>query len=137
MASQWIPQVGDLAIDLRVGTFAKDRLGKTVTVTKVTPSLVTTSDGERYNRFSLRPVTQPSSARELASVTDVRVLTVQGCGHLSEVAEVARNLSTIGHRRPDEVLVALEQIIMAAKVAHGAVSALMTTTAPYASEVQS
>jgi hypothetical protein len=125
MASQWIPQVGDLAVDLRVGTFERDRLGKAITVTKVTPSLVTTSDGERYNRFSLRPVTQPTSARELASVTDVRVLTARGREHLSGVAETARNLSTVPLRRPDEALVALEQIIMAAKVAHHAVSELM------------
>jgi hypothetical protein len=124
---QWIPQKGDLAVDLRVGefTFAKDQVGETVTVTKVTPSLVTTSDGERYNRFSLRPVTQPTSARELASVTDVRVLTARAHDHLAAVANTARNLSTVPLRRPDEVLIALEQIIMAAKVAHHAVSTLV------------
>lgn len=121
----WTPQVGDLAVDLRVGTFARDRVGETVTVETVTPTLVVTSNGYRYSRQTLRPVVQPTSARELASVTDVRVLTARAREHLSGVATTAINLSTIGHRRPDEVLVALEQIIVAARVAHGAVSALM------------
>jgi hypothetical protein len=121
----WDPQVGDFAVDLKVRTFERDRLGRIVTVRQVTPTLVVTSDGERYNRKTMRPVTQPISARELASPTDVRVLTAQSREHLSGVAETARNLSIVPLRQPYEALLALEQIIMAAKIAHGAVSELM------------
>jgi hypothetical protein len=125
MMGTWIPQKGDAVVDLRLGSIT-GRVGLTVTVERVTASLVVTSDGERYHLNTLRPVSEGSgSARQLVRATDDRVLIVRGHERLAAVARTADNLAKIDHQRPEDVLSAFAQIIMAASVARHAFAELM------------
>ncbi len=123
MAGQWEPQVGDLAVDLhRTGkVYDADRIGQTVTVKRVTETLVITSDGERYNRRHLVPVGHDRyAARKLVPANDDRVLCVRGRTHVAELARVVDNLARIDRKDPADHLAALAQIGAAAREAYAA-----------------
>jgi hypothetical protein len=123
----WIPKVDELAVELRHGTFAATQAGRTVTVTRVTPSLIVTDDGERYNRFSHRPYSEgPSSNRELVSASDPRVLVARGHALIGAVAQTAENLAKLDHRSVEDVMAALSEILMSTSVARQSVTQMMT-----------
>jgi hypothetical protein len=123
------PQAGDLAVDLRTNGRANgrpDQVGQTVTVKNVLTTIVITSDGERYNRSTLKPITEGRySGRQLVPASDNRVLVVRARSQLSEVAATAGNLAELDHRKPEDVVTALARISRAAYEAHRAVIDLM------------
>jgi hypothetical protein len=127
-AEQAFPQKGDLAVDLRKAKYSydKDRCGGTLTVTRITATLVITSDGERYNRERLHPVREGRySDRELVPATHPRVLVIRGREHLTALAETTRNLAALDFGKPEDIVAALSQIGLAATVSRRAVIDLM------------
>lgn len=118
----WIPRPGDLAVELRKGTFDRDRTSDTVTVEKVTVSLVITSDGVRYHLRTLKPVSEgPTSPRELRPADDRRVLTVRARDQLAALAKTVDSLNRLDHRSPEEVVAALAQISAGAAISRNEV----------------
>lgn len=129
MTTANFPQVGDRAVDLRTNgrpNGRPDRAGDVVTVKAITASMVLTSDGERYNRASLKPVSEGRySDRQLVPPSDLRVLVVRGRAHLVEVARLADNISKLDHDAPEDILAGLARIIMAASDARRQVVEIM------------
>jgi hypothetical protein len=129
MTTANFPQVGDQAVDLRLAkrSYELNQCGDVVTVKAVMTTIVLTSDGERYNRASLKPVTEGRfSNRELVPFSDVRVLVVQARERLAEVATLADNLAKLPeHRTPEDILAGLARIIMAASEARRQVVEIM------------
>jgi GTPase SAR1 family protein len=120
------PQVGDPAVELRWAMYGQDSCGKTTTVTRVTDTLVITSDGRRYNRKYLQRIGEfACSDRILVPATDPRVLAIKGREHLTALARTADNLARLDHKTPEDVVAALAQLIVAAGVSRNAVIALM------------
>jgi hypothetical protein len=129
MTSANFPQVGDLAVDLRTNGRPGGvpmRIGATVTVKAILTTIVLTSDGERYNRGSLKPVSEGRySDRTLVPAGDDRVLIVKGREHLETLAGTVTNLAKLDHRKPEDIVQALAQIIVAAGLSRRAVIELM------------
>lgn len=128
MSSANFPQIGDVAVDLRhsgkVGS--QDRCGETVTVKRITQTMVITSNGEKYNRERLHPIHEGQySDRELVPANDPRVLIIKGRQHLTTLADVARNLAEYDHRTPDDIVTALTQLVRAAMDSRTAVLGLI------------
>lgn len=127
MTATW-PQVGDPAVDFRRGrrSYERDRAGKDVTVSRLTQTMVITSDGERYNRGTLKPVSEGHySDRELVPAYDPRVLAVRARDELAEVARQITNLAAIEHKTAEDVVGALAQAMGAANDGRRSVLALM------------
>lgn len=113
MASNW-PQVGDDAIELRHahGSATHDRIGVPVTIKKITQTMVVTSNGERYNRDTLKPISEGRySARTLVQPHDDRVLCVRGRESLEGLARLTSNLAKLEHTAPAEIFAALAQVV--------------------------
>lgn len=128
MTTANFPQVGDRAVDLRKAKYSydRDRCGATVTVSRITQTMVMTSDGERYNRERLHPVSEGRySDRVLVPFGDPRVLVVLGRGHLAEVARLADNITKLDHKAPEDILAGLARIVMAASEARRQVVEIM------------
>lgn len=126
--AETFPQVGDIATDLRrTGkVHEQDRCGSTVTVNRITETLVMTSDGERYNRAGLYPVSEGRhSPRRLVPASDPRVIVVKGREHLRVLARTTENLAKLDHKTPEDVIAAFAQIVLAAGVSRHAVIELM------------
>jgi hypothetical protein len=120
MTVKWRPETGDKAVDLRSTgrSFEPDRCGETVTVYRITQTMVITSDGERYSRTHLKPISEGRySPRQLVRADDDRVLCVRGRRLLAQVASVARNLADLDCKDPADISAALAQIVMAADTA--------------------
>ena len=127
LANRW-PQVGDAAVELyrakRAGE--ADRASAPVTVRDITATLVITSDGEKYNRDRLFPVTEGRySARVLLSTGDAQVLIAQGRALLRSVAQSTDNLAALDRRTPEDCVGALAAIITAAHNARAELLKLM------------
>lgn len=115
--STWTPRRGDLCVDLRSSgnSWDPDRCGEEVTVKTVTETLVITSDGERYSRAHLTPISEGRySSRKLVPAGDDRVLCVRGRTALRQVAQLANNLVGIDHKDPMAYVGALAEISRAA-----------------------
>jgi hypothetical protein len=128
MTTANFPQVGDKAVDLRAPAAAHKfgRCGDVVTVSRITQTLVITSDGERYNRERLHPVSEGRySDRQLVPFGDPRVLVVLGREQLVGVAKLADNIAKLDHKAPEDVLAGLARIIMAASDARRRVIEIM------------
>lgn len=123
------PRVGDLAVDFYEGNAGRrDLCGENVTVTRITATMVITSDGERYRAGgrTLYPVNHGRySDRQLLPADDVRVLIVRGRDQLAAIARLTDNLSRLDHSTPESVLTALSQIIVTATGARKAVVQLL------------
>jgi hypothetical protein len=125
---EW-PQKGDSAVDLRTNGRAggpPDRVSADLTVERVTATLVITSDGERYNRERLHPVSEGRySDRELTRPTDPRVLAIRARLLLAGVAQRAERLNALEHKDAVEVMGALATIIREADRARQEVATLL------------
>lgn len=109
----WEPREGDAAIELRHSgkTYEPDRISVPVTVHRVTATMVVTSDGERYNRATLKPVSEGRySARTLVQPHDDRVLCVQGREVLTVLARTTGNLADVERTDPADVFAAVSQV---------------------------
>ncbi len=118
---EWEPQVGSDAVELRHSgkVHEPDRAGEAVQVKRVTQTLVITSDGARYSRAYLRPVSEGRySDRSLVAATDDRVLCVRGRELLAEVARTATNLAGVERSKPEDVAAALAQLAAAGRDAY-------------------
>jgi hypothetical protein len=128
----WEPQVGDDAIELRHSgkVHEADRVSVPVTVQRVTATMVVTSDGERYSRATLKPISEGRySARTLVPVTDDRVLCVRGREALAELARLTDNLARLDRANPIDFMGAFAQIQGAAEAARKAhVKAMLNAT---------
>lgn len=123
-----LPQKGDAAVDYRHarGMVIRERVGEDVTVSNITQTMVITSDGERYNRGTLKPVSEGRySDRELVPACDPRVLAVRARTELAEVARQVTNLAAIEHKTAEDVAGALSAVMVAAAASRGRVLALM------------
>lgn len=108
------PQVGDPAVDYRYSRTAwdRERVSESLTVERVTQTMVVTSDGERYSRTHLHPISEGRhSDRTLVPATDLRVLAVRARDRLAEVAQATTNLSKLDHRTAEDVVAALANIV--------------------------
>jgi len=124
------PQKGDRAVDLRLSQspIGRDAVGPEVTIVNITQTMVVTSDGERYNRTSLRPLAGgPHSPRVLVPLHDRRALTARARTELAAAAGVVTNLTRVEHRTPEQVYAALTQAIVAVDNARRQVVRLMAT----------
>jgi hypothetical protein len=131
------PQVGDVAVDLRKAKYSydQDRCGETITVKRITATMVITSDGGRYNRDRLHPVSEGRySDRVLVPATDPRVLVIKGREHLTALAKMADNLARLDIKAPEDVVAAISQLITAAVVSRHAVIELMSEASRSAQE---
>jgi hypothetical protein len=126
-SASWSPQVGAECVDLRSGGPTRAGMcGEVVTVKTVTDTIVVTSDGERYSRVHLAPISEGRhSDRRLVPAHDDRVLCVHGRRMLRDVAQLAANLSAIDRRDPADIVAALAQIATAATGARGRLLGLM------------
>lgn len=129
MSPSDFPQVGDLAVDLWTNgrpNGKPDRAGDVVTVKDVLTTLVITSDGERYARIGLHPISEGRySARKLVPATDPRVLVVRGRDHLTEMARLTDNLAKLDYKTPEDVVAALMRIVAATMASRNALIGLM------------
>jgi hypothetical protein len=114
MAAKWEPREGEDVVDLRSTgkTYDVDRCGPVVQVKTITQTLVITTDGEKYNRLFLTPVSEGRySSRQLVRASDDRVLCVQGRLTLEAVARVARNLADLPRTDPADITAALARVV--------------------------
>jgi hypothetical protein len=128
MATTWEPQVGDDAIELRHshGSTSHDRIGEPVKVHRITDTIVVTSDGERYGRAWLAPLSEgPYSSRRLVQPHDDRVLCVKGREVLAVLARTTDNLAKVERTDPADVFAALSQVAATASRAVASYRALM------------
>jgi hypothetical protein len=115
LANRW-PQRGDAAVEFRAAgrTWEADSIGTPTTIKTITTTLVITSDGARYNRDGLFPVSEGrQSARRLVPPADERVLCVQGRARLRELARQVANLADLERKDPMDIVAAFAQIIAA------------------------
>lgn len=127
-APTWQPKEGDPAAELlsTARPYDSDRVGEPVTVHRVTQTLVITSDGEKYSRNHLTPVSEGRySNRQLVRANDDRVLCVRGRTLLAGVARVARNLADLDRRDPADITAALAQLVVTADDARRKYAALL------------
>ncbi len=116
------------AVELRISSrhSEPDRVGGPVVITDVTPTLVITSDGERYNRASLRPIREGrTSPRVLVPPTDNRVLCVEARKMLAELARVADNQAALGFTDPETYVGSLARMVVLSTDAHRRLLALL------------
>lgn len=128
MATTWEPQVGDDAIELRHSTriHQLDGLSAPVVIRQITETIVVTSDGERYSRKSLTPISEGRySDRTLVQPHDDRVLCVQGREVLAVLARTTDNLAKVERTDPADVFAALSQVAATASRAVAGYRALM------------
>ncbi len=127
----WQPRVGDDVVDLRSTGRAHDvdRCGPVVQVKTITETLVITTDGEKYSRNYLRPISEGRySARQLVPARDDRVLCLRGRWHLDQVARVTRNLADLPRTDPADIIAAMNQIITVASEARRDYLGMLTET---------
>jgi hypothetical protein len=135
MVAKWEPREGEDVVDLRVNgrpNGVPDQCGPVVQVKTVTRTLVITSDGEKYSRNYLRPISEGRySARQLVRATDDRVLCVRGRAVLDEMARTARNLADLPRTDPMDIMAALARLVAAAGDARSEYANSLTTASRY------
>lgn len=118
MAREWTPAVGDEVVDLFVNgrpNGVPNRCGPVVQIKTITQNLVFTTEGERYSRSHMKPVSEGRySARELVRADDDRVLCVRGREVLASVARVAGNLADLPRTDPADITAALARLVVVA-----------------------
>lgn len=119
---------GDAVVELRraVRVGQQDEVGQPLTVAGVTQTLVIASNGERYRRSDLKPISEGRlSDRVLVPAGDDRVLIARGREKLRGLAATATNLVGVDYAAPADVMAALAQVVVAAQMRRKELGLLM------------